>query len=176
MHGDEPDNAQAVPTRRPARGLGPADPAGEDRRRLRADQSGRPDAARHAQPGPGRGQGQWVGRGPARGPTTTGIRQGLRHRLVRHLSRWPACPTDDAGKLWYVPQGVDRLRSGPSGSKIVWNCIECTAHLTTRRPWSTPAQVKAEVWMALIHGSKGLIYFVHQFKPTFKEWACWMTR
>jgi hypothetical protein len=25
--------------------------------------------------------------------------------------------------------------------------------------------------MALIHGSRGLIYFVHQFKPTFKEAA-----
>jgi len=30
--------------------------------------------------------------------------------------------------------------------------------------------VRAEVWMALIHGSKGLIYFVHQFKP-FNEHA-----
>ena len=42
-----------------------------------------------------------------------------------------------------------------------------------RRPTAkaTPAQVKAEVWMALIHGSRGLIYFVHQFKPQFNEHA-----
>jgi len=33
----------------------------------------------------------------------------------------------------------------------------------------TPAQVRAEVWMSIIHGSRGLIYFVHQFKPTFIE-------
>src|SRR5205823_3424171 len=29
----------------------------------------------------------------------------------------------------------------------------------------------AEVWLSLIHGSRGLIYFVHQFKPTFDEHA-----
>ena len=33
----------------------------------------------------------------------------------------------------------------------------------------TPHQVKAEVWMSLIHGSMGLIYFVHQFQPSFIE-------
>jgi hypothetical protein len=31
--------------------------------------------------------------------------------------------------------------------------------------------VKAEVWMALVHGSKGLIYFVHQFKPRSNDHA-----
>src|SRR5207237_7820938 len=29
--------------------------------------------------------------------------------------------------------------------------------------------VKAEVWMSLVHGSRGIIYFVHQFSPTFRE-------
>ena len=36
---------------------------------------------------------------------------------------------------------------------------------------ATPHQVKAEVWMSLVHGSRGLIYFVHQFKPRFNEHA-----
>jgi hypothetical protein len=27
------------------------------------------------------------------------------------------------------------------------------------------------VWMSLVHGSRGLIYFVHQFKPRFNEHA-----
>ncbi|HRI16375.1 MAG TPA: hypothetical protein PLX89_25565, partial [Verrucomicrobiota bacterium] len=36
---------------------------------------------------------------------------------------------------------------------------------------ATPEQVRAEVWMSLIHGSRGLIYFVHQFKPKFEEAA-----
>jgi len=38
-----------------------------------------------------------------------------------------------------------------------------------RKP--TPHEVRAEVWMSLIHGSRGLIYFVHQFKPKFIEAA-----
>src|SRR6185503_11916237 len=52
----------------------------------------------------------------------------------------------------------------------VWNCIECT-HISNTNSKATPAQVRAEVWMSLIHGPRGLIYFVHQFKPTFKEAA-----
>jgi hypothetical protein len=31
--------------------------------------------------------------------------------------------------------------------------------------------VKAEAWMSIIHGSRGIIWFVHQFKPKFNEHA-----
>ena len=30
--------------------------------------------------------------------------------------------------------------------------------------------------MSLIHGSMGLIYFVHEWKPKFNEWALLTTR
>ena len=33
------------------------------------------------------------------------------------------------------------------------------------------ARFKAEVWMSLVHGSTGLIWFVHEFQPKFKEAA-----
>ena len=56
------------------------------------------------------------------------------------------------------------------GEKTVWNCVECT-RISNPEVKATPAQVRSEVWMALIHGSRGLIYFVHQFKPTFNEAA-----
>ena len=72
--------------------------------------------------------------------------------------------------LWYVPKGVDRLVKWTDGNKPVWNCIECT-RIGDPRAKATPAQVKAEVWMALVHGSRGLIYFVHEFKPKFNEHA-----
>ena len=56
------------------------------------------------------------------------------------------------------------------GEKTVWNCLECTRiGELDRKP--TPHQVRSEAWMSLIHGSRGLIYFVHQFKPTFREAA-----
>ena len=36
-----------------------------------------------------------------------------------------------------------------------------------RKP--TPSQVRSEIWMSIIHGSRGIIYFVHIFKPSFIE-------
>jgi len=73
-----------------------------------------------------------------------------------------------AGNLYFVPKGVDRLRAWSKDQKIVWNCIECT-RISNENTKPTPHQVKAEVWMSIIHGSRGLIYFCHQFKPTFIE-------
>ena len=74
-----------------------------------------------------------------------------------------------AGKLEFVATGVERLVKWNAG-KPVWNCIECT-HVENPKVKPTPAQVRAEVWMSLIHGSRGIIYFVHQFKPVFREAA-----
>ena len=73
-----------------------------------------------------------------------------------------------AGKLEFVARGVDRLHEWGKGQRIVWNCIECT-RIANVNVKPTPAQVRSEVWMALIHGSQGLIYFVHQFRPKFIE-------
>src|SRR4029453_10684534 len=75
-----------------------------------------------------------------------------------------------AGKLEYVARGVDRLIEWSGEGKVVWNCIECT-HISNASVKATPAQVRSEVWMSLIRGSRGLIYFVHQFKPNFREAA-----
>jgi hypothetical protein len=75
-----------------------------------------------------------------------------------------------AGKLWYVARGVERLRRWAGPKRTVWNCIECT-RIGNPKVTPTPQQVQAEVWMSLIHGSKGLIYFCHQFQPRFVEAA-----
>jgi hypothetical protein len=52
----------------------------------------------------------------------------------------------------------------------VWNCIECT-RISSKTAKPTAAQVRSEVWMALIHGSQGIIYFVHEWEPKFNESA-----
>jgi len=75
---------------------------------------------------------------------------------------------DGENYLWYVAKGLDRLREWSGGKKVIWNAIECT-HINNPDKKATPGQVKAEVWMSLIHGSMGIMYFVHQFKPTFVE-------
>jgi hypothetical protein len=74
-----------------------------------------------------------------------------------------------SGNLWFVAQGVERLVKWGAGQKVVWNCIECT--LIQSKSKATPSQVRSEVWMSLIHGSKGLIYFVHEWEPKFDEAA-----
>ena len=58
---------------------------------------------------------------------------------------------------------MQRLKGYTSYDKIVWNCIETTRIRAERGP--TPAEIEAEVWMALVHGSQGLIYFVHEWAP-----------
>ena len=83
---------------------------------------------------------------------------------------YPACHDhkDVAGKLWLVGEGVSRLKKWAGPERRVWNCIECT-RISNPKAKATPAQVKAEVWMSLVRGSQGLIYFVHQFEPKFVE-------
>jgi hypothetical protein len=73
-----------------------------------------------------------------------------------------------AGNLWYVPRGVERLRQWTDDKKDVWCCIETTGISNENRS-PTPQEVRSEVWMALIHGARGIIYFAHQFKPKFIE-------
>jgi hypothetical protein len=75
-----------------------------------------------------------------------------------------------AGKLQYVGRGVQRLVNWTEGRKPVWSCIECT-RISNVNAKPTAEQVRSEVWMALIHGASGIIYFVHQFKPSFVEAA-----
>jgi len=85
---------------------------------------------------------------------------------------YPAChkKQEIAGKLWHVPKGVKRLKVW-ANDKVVWNCIECTRISNPELKKATPHQVKCEVWMSIIHGSMGLIYFVHEWQPKFNESA-----
>jgi hypothetical protein len=76
---------------------------------------------------------------------------------------------DGENYLWYVAKGVERLVQWSDGKKIIWNCIEASSISGNRKP--TSQQIKSEIWMSLISGSRGIIYFVHQFKPTFNEWS-----
>jgi hypothetical protein len=75
---------------------------------------------------------------------------------------------DVAGKLEFVPRGVERLIRWSEGKKIVWNCIECS-RISNTKVKPSAEQVRSEVWMSLIQGSRGIIYFVHQFEPNFEE-------
>jgi hypothetical protein len=168
MHGDEPDNAQSLGE---GKGYGPPVPIEtivKDYHRIRVADPTRPVMLNLGQ---GVAWDGWYGRGirtnhPEDYP---GYIEGCD---IASFDIYPACHDRPqvAGKLWFVANGVERLVKWSGGKKIVWNCIECTriGNETTK---ATPQQVKAEVWMSIIHGSRGLIYFVHEWKPKFNEAA-----
>ncbi len=166
MHGDEPDNAQALPG---GKGYGPPiTPAvvqADYQRMVKADPT-RPVLLNLGQ---GVAYDDYIGRGVRRGRMED-YPQYVRGCDIVSFDIYPA--THDkpfiAGRLEMVPKGVDRLRTWGGDGKVVWNCIECT-RISNTRVKPTPDQVRSEVWMSIIDGSRGLIYFVHQFKPTFIE-------
>ncbi|NCO42784.1 MAG: hypothetical protein GW892_29280 [Armatimonadetes bacterium] len=166
MHGDEPDNAQSLGA---GKGYGP--PVAptkivEDYQRIKTNDPRRPVMLNLGQ---GVAWDGWYGRG-VRTNHPEDYAEYVPGCDIASFDIYPAVHDrpEVAGKLWYVPRGVSRLRQWTAGRQLVWNCVECT-RISNANVKPTPAQVKAEVWMALIHGSQGLIYFAHQFKPSFVE-------
>ncbi|HXT59226.1 MAG TPA: hypothetical protein VN699_11355 [Pirellulales bacterium] len=166
MHGDEPDNAQFAgknkgydPPILPAK-------ISEDYQRLKARDPSRPILLNLGQ---GVAWDGWYGRG-VRTNHPEDYPQYAKGSDIVSFDIYPACHShaDVAGKLWLVADGVSRLRKWSGDRKPVWTCIECT-HIDNPNAKATPRQVRAEVWMSLVRGSRGIIYFVHQFKPEFIE-------
>lgn len=168
MHGDEPDNAQSLGE---GRGWGPPIPPAKivgDYHRMRAADPSRPVLLNLGQ---GVAWDGWYGRG-VRSNHPEDYPEYLKGCDIASFDIYPAVHDrkEVAGNLWFVARGVERLVQWTEGKKPVWNCIECT-HISNPDRKATPHEVRAGVWMSLIHGSRGLIYFVHQFKPQFIEAA-----
>lgn len=170
MHQDEPDNAQAFKDAAGKEQYGPYVPPEhivDEYHKLRSADPTRPIMLNLGQ---GVADDSWVGRGNGAKPEdyATYVKGGD----IVSFDIYPVASGlhgDGRQNLWYVPKGVDRLRNWAGSDRTVWNCIECTRIGGDNKP--TPEQVRAEVWMSLIHGTRGLIYFVHQFKPKFDEHA-----
>jgi len=161
MHGDEPDNAQQPivdgkwsPPVLPSKIIG-------DYKKISAADPSRPVLLNLGQ---GVAWNNYIGRGVGRNhpedyPEYAKGCDIVSFDIYPAVSDYP----EIRGNLWYVARGVERLRTWTNGKKIVWNCIETTRIRMEKR--ATPAEVKAEVWMSIIHGSMGIIYFVHEWKP-----------
>src|SRR4051812_18771187 len=168
MHGDEPDNAQSLGARQ---GWGPPvspEKIQKDYERLKAADPSRPVMLNLGQ---GVAWDGWYGRG-SRSRHPEDYPEYIKGCDIASFDIYPAVHDNGevAGKLWYVASGVVRLVGWSQGKKVVWNCIECT-HIGNPDRKATPHELRAEAWMSLINGSRGLIYFVHQFKPNFREAA-----
>jgi hypothetical protein len=165
MHGDEPDNAQ------PKAGGGYGPPI--DPKVIQADykelKKRDPTHPVFLNLGQGVAFDQYIGRGVRRNHPED-YREYILGSDIVSFDIYPAVhdKPEVAGKLEYVPNGVQRLRDWSNDKKIVWNCIEAS-RISNTKTKPTPAQVRSEVWMSLIAGSRGLIYFVHQFEPQFRE-------
>jgi len=168
MHGDEPDNAQPLGQ---GKGYGPPilpKKIIDDYRNIRAADPTRPVLLNLGQAVAWDG---WHGRG-VRTNHPEDYPEYVKGCDIASFDIYPvAHPKPQvSGKLWYVATGVERLLKWTKGDKIVWNCIECT-RIKNPTGKATPQQVRCEVWMSIIHGSMGLIYFVHEWEPRFNESA-----
>lgn len=120
--------------------------------------------------GQGAAYADYIGRGSACAGMTSMYAQYAAGADIVSFDIYPVNNTDTTthGNLWYVATGVDQLRMSTNYQKPVWNWIETTGiDDPTHAP--TPAQVESEVWMSLVHGSRGIGYFCHIFSPTFIE-------
>jgi hypothetical protein len=166
MHGDEPDNAQSLGC---GKGYGPPRPPEQIVAHYQEMRQADPDRPVLLNLGQGVAWDGYYGRG-VRTNHPEDYPEYLKGCDIASFDIYPGSHENKAiaGNLWYVPRGVDRLKRWGEGRKEVWCCIE-TTRIENEQRKPTPQQVRSEVWMALIHGARGLIYFAHQFKPRFIE-------
>lgn len=68
--------------------------------------------------------------------------------------------------LYAEAEGIVSLRRFSRGKKFIFTWLECsTINGVNRAP--TPWEVKAEVWMAIIHGANGIGWFPQVWTPSF---------
>jgi hypothetical protein len=167
MHGDEPDNAQSSGT---GQGYGPPilpEVIVKDYERIRAADPSRPVLLNLGQ---AVAFDDYVGRGVRRNHPEDYPEYCKGGDIVSFDIYPVTSPYKEVqGNLWFVSNGVEHLRTCIGPGKVAWNCIECT-HISSAQK-ATPDQMRAEVWMSLVHGSGGIIYFVHEFKPTANDHA-----
>lgn len=176
MHQDEPDNAQVVGedpvTGRKIYG-GPVPPR-DVVNRYKQMKANDPDRPVLLNLGQGVANDLWKGRGVGAHPDDYFTY--VKGCDIVSFDVYPVASLNDENLLWYVAKGVARLvfwvnwNKSTDGEKIVWHCVECT-RISNLEKKPTPHHVRAEVWMGIVHGSQGIIYFVHQFQPKFIEAA-----
>jgi len=164
MHGDEPDNftrdetgTKWVPKKSPQQIIA-------DYKRVRQNDPSRPVLLNLGQ---GVANDYWKG-GWAKEKDYIELVKGCD---IVSYDIYPMCSSrkEVAGKMELIGLGVERLRKWTNDEKIVWFITEAT-HIQNETRMATPEEIRSEVWMAIIHGARGIIYFCHQWKPT-KDFA-----
>jgi hypothetical protein len=159
---DEPDNAQALADGGYGPCIAPTTIAAGYQTMIASD------ATRPVLLGLGRGVADtnWIGRGSCTGKTD----MYPEYAKGADILAFDIYPVNEGVPLEMVAAGVDNLIGWSNHQKPVIADIEASNFNNTTRP--TPAQIKSEVWMALVHGAAGTQYFCHRFQPTFSETDC----
>ncbi|MBY0336725.1 MAG: hypothetical protein K2X11_08930 [Acetobacteraceae bacterium] len=161
MHMDEPDNRQPLP----GGGWGDCIPVAEtlaQGRALREAAAGRPVLLNFGQ---GAARDDWEGQGPScRGEAY--YRAAAEAADIISFDVYPVANVRGplAGRLELVPQGVARMLAWSGGRKPVWAILE-TGPIHNARIGPSPAEVRAQFWMAIIAGARGIIWFAHGGEP-----------
>ncbi|MCR9212710.1 MAG: beta-galactosidase [Proteobacteria bacterium] len=112
---------------------------------------------------------QWHGRGP-RTNHPEDYPKYVQSGDIISFDIYPVTHPDPAvgGKIEFVARGVDRLVKWTQGKKPIWSLV-ATSRVGNADISPTPDQVRSQVWLSIIHGATGIVYFVHQFRPNFVE-------
>lgn len=167
MHGDEPDNAQGRRLTGYAPPIEPWRVVEAYERMHRADPT-RPVLLNLGQ---GAAWDGWHGRGERTGHAED-YREYVKGCDLVSFDIYPVTHThrDVRGRLEFTGFGVRRLRDAAGDGKPVWAVLE-TARVADGkgdgRP--TPAQIRAEAWIAICCGASGIVWFAHEFAPEFTE-------
>lgn len=108
----------------------------------------------------------WVGRGSCTGQ----IEDYPEYAKAADLLVNYTYPLGNGHPLELVATGIDNLNRYAGHQKPVIADLEASNIHGDVRP--TPHQIRAEVWMSLIHGAAGIQYFCHRFEPDFSETDC----
>ena len=110
----------------------------------------------------------WVGRGSCTGQ----VEDYPRYAEGADLLVTYSYPLNNQEPLELVAAGMERMNAYAGFKKPVMADVEASSIFGAVRP--TPHQLRAEVWLILIHGAAGIQYFCHQMEPEaeFSETDC----
>lgn len=161
---DEPDNAQS----NGLGGYGPCVPAYEVTTRNFEIISRDPTRPVMVNFGQGIANPKWIGRGKCFGDMQY-YDVAVQGATILSFDIYPVASDDPGlhGKLDFIARGVDNLRARANTNQAIWAMIETTS--IKAHNLVTPAQLRSEVWMAIIHGATGIVYFVHEWTGGLRE-------
>ena len=155
MQGDGPDNAQELPDGSYGPCIEPAVTRARYEEMVAAD---------HSRPvmlllGQGVATPDWVGRGDCTGRSDDYFEYVEGADILVNYTY----PIANQEPLELVATGIEKLNTYAGWKKPVIADIEASSIDGLPRP--SPEQLRAEVWMSLIHGAAGIQYFCHRMTP-----------